>query len=133
MSINDDEMIEDLLTWCGKMQSAIKGLNDKTARDGIDNRIVECKQLIMQLQNNAIAIGNEDIRQRVADSIRDIRLAYATARFGPESVHVQQLTARLNEEASTGKSTADPAYSCADSLGPLEFFVDRVEIARKNI
>ena len=131
MSIGDDEMIQDLLTWCNKMQSAIKGLNDKTARDGIDNRIVECKELLTQLECN---VGKGDLRQRVTDSIRDIQLAYATARYGPHSVEVQQLTARLNEEASTDKrANPQQSYPRAESLGPLEFFVDRVEITRKNI
>ena len=60
------------------MDLAIIGLKDQAVREGLKERVVECKRLIAQLQENTPPV-ELDIIQRVKDSIMDVERAFSAA------------------------------------------------------
>jgi hypothetical protein len=60
------------------MDLAIIGLKDLAVREDLKKRVVECRRLITQLQENTLPV-ELDIIQRVKDSMMDLERAFSAA------------------------------------------------------
>ena len=60
------------------MDLAIIGLKDQAVREVLTKRVVECRRLIAQLQENTPPV-ELDIIQRVKDSMMEVQRAFSAA------------------------------------------------------
>ena len=60
------------------MDLAIIGLKDLAVREDLKKRVVECRRLITQLQENTLPV-ELDIIQRVKDSMMEVQRAFSAA------------------------------------------------------